>query len=109
VKSNKNDYLDAEAICEAVQRPNMRFVPIKTPTQQDLQALHRARSLAISHRTAQINQIRGLLLEHSIAVAQGASVVRRSLPDIMEDAENGLSLPMRSLLSGLCTGQFPRP
>jgi len=60
VKSNKNDELDAEAICEAVRRPNMRFVPIKGIEQQDIQSLHRARSMAVSHRTAQVNQIRGL-------------------------------------------------
>lgn len=101
VKSNKNDYLDAEAICEAVQRPNMRFVPIKSPEQQDIQSLHRARSLAISQRTAQINQVRGLLLEYGIVLPQGAYVVRKALPAILEDAENGLSFAMRELLDDL--------
>ena len=62
VKSNKNDAADAEAICEAAQRPNMRFVAVKTIEQQDIQAVHRMRSLAVDRRTAQINQIRGLLL-----------------------------------------------
>lgn len=63
VKSNKNDTLDAEAICEAVQRPSMRFVPAKSLEQQDIQSLHRVRSQAVSRRTAQGNQIRGLLME----------------------------------------------
>lgn len=101
VKSNKNDYLDAEAICEAVQRPNMRFVPIKSAEQQDIQSLHRARSLAISQRTAQINQVRGLLLEYGLVLPQGAHVVRRALPAILEEAENGLSFAMRELLADL--------
>jgi transposase len=101
VKSNKNDYLDAEAICEAVQRPTMRFVPIKAPSQQDIQSLHRARSLALSHRTAQVNQIRGLLLEYGIVIAQGRRRVRGCLPGILEDAENGLSVAFRELLHGL--------
>jgi len=69
VKSNKNDAANGEAICEATQRPNMRFVAIKTIEQQDIQAIHRMRSLAVERRTAQINQIRGLLLEYGIAVA----------------------------------------
>ena len=101
MKSNKNDCLDAEAICEAVQRPNMRFVPIKSPEQQDIQSLHRARSLAISQRTAQINQVRGLLLEYGIVLPQGAYVVRKALPAILEGAENGLSFAMRELLADL--------
>jgi transposase len=69
VKSNKNDYIDAEAIAEAVQRPTMRFVPIKNEAQLDLQALHRVRDRWMGRRTAVINQIRGFLLEHGIAVA----------------------------------------
>jgi transposase len=101
VKSNKNDCLDAEAICESVQRPNMRFVPMKAPSQQDVQSLHRARSLALRHRTAQVNQIRGLLLEYGIVIAQGRQRVRRHLPRILEDAENGLSVAFRELLQGL--------
>jgi len=63
VKTNKNDYLDAEAIAEAVQRPTMRFVPIKTDEQLDLQALHRVRDRWVARRTAVMNQIRGFLLE----------------------------------------------
>ena len=101
VKSNKNDKVDAEAICEAVQRPSMRFVPLKGIAQQDLQSLHRVRSLAMAHRTAQINQIRGLLQEYGIVLPQGACHVRRLIPELLEDAENGLTFWMRELLSHL--------
>lgn len=91
VKSNKNDAADAEAICEAAQRPNMRFVPIKSIEQQDLQSLHRMRESFVRRRTAQSNQIRGFLLEYGICIAQGIHNVRAQLPLILEDAENGLS------------------
>ena len=70
VKTNKNDGRDAEAICEAVSRPTMRFVSIKTVEQADMQALHRTRSLFVKHRTAVINQIRGLLAEYGLVIAQ---------------------------------------
>jgi transposase len=83
VKSNKNDAADAEAICEAAQRPSMRFVAIKTLEQQDIQAIHRMRSLVVDRRTAQINQIRGLLLEYGIKIAQGRPAVQRRLPEIL--------------------------
>ena len=69
VKTNKNDGRDAEAICEAVGRPTMRFVSIKTVEQADLQAVHRTRSLFVKHRTAVINQIRGLLAEYGLVIA----------------------------------------
>ncbi|MEO5353047.1 MAG: IS110 family transposase [Magnetococcus sp. XQGC-1] len=101
VKSNKNDRADAEAICEAVQRPNMRFVPIKSVDQQDLQSLHRVRSMVIAHRTALINQIRGLLIEYGIVIPKGANQVRSHLPDILADITNGLTTEMRALLTGL--------
>ena len=101
VKSNKNDRADAEAICEAVQRPNMRFVPIKSVDQQDLQSLHRVRSMVIAHRTALINQIRGLLMEYGIIIPKGANQARSRLPDIMADTANGLTEEMRALLIGL--------
>jgi len=101
VKSNKNDELDAEAICEAVRRPNMRFVPIKGIEQQDIQSLHRARSMSVSHRTAQVNQIRGLLMEYGVVVAKSVAALRKALPEILEDADNGLSPIFRELLSGL--------
>lgn len=101
VKSNKNDQVDAEAICEAVQRPTMRFVATKTVEQQDVQCLHRIRSQAVAQRTAQVNQIRGLLLEYGIVISQGRAQVRRQLPLILEDAENGLTVRFRGLLSAL--------
>ena len=98
VKSNKNDTVDAEAICEAVQRPNMRFVPVKSIEQQDIQSTHRIRSLQVSRRTAQANQIRGLLLEYGIIIPKGISYVRKAVPDILEDAENALTSLFRELL-----------
>ena len=101
VKSNKNDRADAEAICEAVQRPNMRFVAIKRMEQQDIQCLHRIRSQVVASRTAQTNQIRGLLMEYGIEIPQGRSHVRGQIPRILEDAENGLSARFRGLLSDL--------
>ncbi len=101
VKSNKNDLVDAEAICEAVQRPTMRFVPAKSIEQQDIQSLHRARSMAVSHRTAQVNQLRGLLMEYGIVHPQGIANLRKAVPEILEDAENELSPMFRDLLAGL--------
>lgn len=101
VKSNKTDRADAEAICEAVQRPNMRYVPIKSVDQQDLQSLHRVRSMVITHRTALINQIRGLLMEYGIIIPKGANHVRSHLPKILSDTANGLTEDMRELLTGL--------
>jgi transposase len=89
-KSGKNDRNDAEAICEAVGRPNMRFVPVKSIEQQAILAVHRARELAVAERTALVNQIRGLLGEFGIVLAQGIHRLRRVLPDILEDAENDL-------------------
>lgn len=101
VKGNKNDANDAEAICEAVSRPNMRFVPIKTVEQQDIQALHRIRSELVHQRTAKVNQIRGLLAEYGLAVAQGVANLRGALPCLLEDAGNGLRREFRVLLMGL--------
>ncbi len=98
VKSNKNDAIDAEAITEAVQRPNMRFVAIKAVEQQDIQAIHRMRSLMVEQRTAKVNQIRGLLLEYGIEIPTGRTNVNRHLPDILEDADNHLSTPFRGEL-----------
>lgn len=91
VKSNKNDTVDAEAICEADQHPNMRFVAVKEIGQQDIQSIHRMRSLAMGRRTAQINQIRGLLLEYSTETPAGRSNLLKRLPEILENAENGLT------------------
>ena len=101
VKGNKNDANDAEAICEAVGRPTMRFVPIKTVEQQNVQALHRIRTELVRQRTAKVNQIRGLLGEYGIVARQGVAVLRKILPEILEDAENGLMSDFRALLSGL--------
>jgi transposase len=101
LKSNKNDYLDAEAIAEAVARQNMRFVPIKTNDQLDLQALHRVRDRLVHRRTALINQIRGFLLERGITFAQGPANLRRQMPALLEDAEQNLTPRMRHLLDHL--------
>jgi len=98
VKSNKNDYVDAEAIAEAVQRPTMRFVPVKNEAQLDLQALHRVRDRWIGRKTAVINQLRGFLLEHGITVRVGPAHLQRQIPSILGDAENLLSARMRMLL-----------
>lgn len=97
-KSNKNDYLDAEAIAEAVQRPTMRFVPIKTDDQLDLQALHRVRDRWIARRTAVMNQIRGFLMERGITVRKGPSYLTTQLQVILEDASLPLSHRIRSLI-----------
>ncbi len=99
LKSNKNDYLDAEAIAEAVERQNMRFVPIKTDDQLDLQALHRVRERLVSRRTAVINQVRAFLLERGIVYRKGPATLRRQMPSILENAEQALSARMRSLLA----------
>lgn len=91
VKGNKNDYNDATAIAEAAQRPTMRFVPIKSQEQQDIQAVHRLRERSVKERTALVNQIRGLLAEYGIVIHKGVTAVRRALPRILEDSENRLS------------------
>ncbi len=101
VKTNKTDAADAEAICEAVNRPGMRFVPIKSIESQALLALHRARQGFVKARVAQTNQIRGLLAEFGIVVAQGARTIEHRLPSVLEDAENGLPGNFRQLLSRL--------
>jgi transposase len=101
VKGNKNDANDAEAICEAVARPNMRFVAIKTIEQQDIQAVHRIRSGLVQQRTAKANQIRGLLAEYGLVVERRVEKLRKALPLLLEDAENGLSFDFRALLQSL--------
>ena len=101
VKSQKNDANDAAAICEAVSRPSMRFVAVKTEEQQDIQAVHRVRSELVKQRTAKVNQIRGLLGERGIAVGQRVAVLRKQLPELLEDAGNPLSDRFRRLLHGL--------
>lgn len=101
VKSNKNDAADAEAICETVQRPSMRFVPGKSLEQQDIQSLHRIRSQAVARRTALANQIRGLLMEYGIILPKGIAYVRKEIPWLLEDAENELTSLFREMLREL--------
>jgi transposase len=101
VKTNKNDARDAEAICEAVSRPNMRFVPMKTVEQQSTLALHRSRQGFVAARTAQSNQLRGLLSEFGIVMPKGISSLQRQMPEILEDAENGLPHASRELFARL--------
>jgi transposase len=98
-KSQKNDGNDAAAICEAVGRPSMRFVPVKSPAQQDVQAVHRIRFQLIKWRTALANEMRGLLGEYGIVVAKGIAPLRRQLPSILEDSENQLSGFFREMLA----------
>lgn len=101
VKTNKNDARDAEAICEAVTRPNMRFVPIKNVEQQALLAVHRVRQGFVSARTAQSNQLRGLLSEFGIVMPKGIATLERRLPEILADTENGLPGSSRELFARL--------
>jgi transposase len=101
VKTNKNDVADAEAICEAVTRPNMRFVAVKNVEQQAILAVHRARQGFVKARTAQGNQIRGLLSEFGIVLPKRIAAITQGMPEILEDAENGLPGAMRRLLERL--------
>lgn len=101
VKTNKNDAADAEAICEAVSRPTMRFVPVKTIDQQAALSVHRSRQGFVRQRTAQANQIRGLLTEYGVVIPQGIGNIRKCLPEILEDAENSLPCLFRQLLGQL--------
>jgi len=100
-KSNKNDFIDAEAIAEAVTRHNMRFVPIKTDDQLDLQALHRVRERLVRRRTAIINQIRGFLLERGLVFAKRPANLHRQMPLVLEDADANLTPRLRRLLADL--------
>lgn len=101
VKSNKNDANDAEAICEAMSRPNMRFVSIKTVAQQDVQAVHRIRAELMEQRNAKANQIRGLVSEYGLVAPTQVSHLRAAIPEWLEDAENGLTGLFRKLLNGM--------
>jgi transposase len=101
VKSNKNDANDAEAVCEAMSRANMRFVAVKSVEQQDIQAVHRVRAELMAHRTAKANQIRGLVTEYGLVAPQHMTSLRAALPRWLEDAENGLTSRFRRLLHGL--------
>jgi len=101
VKSNKNDAADAEAICEAVARPSMRFVPVKSMEQQSILAVHRARQGFVKARTAQANQIRGLLAEFGLVVPQGLWNVCQRVPALLERAADALPLALRHLIERL--------
>ncbi len=103
VKSNKNDANDAEAICEAMSRPGMRFVSVKRVEQQDIQATHRIRAELMMQRTAKANQIRGLVAEYGLVAPQQLRALRAAIPCWLEDAENGLTDYFRKLLHGLWT------
>lgn len=101
VKSNKNDAADAEAICEAVTRPNMRFVPIKSIEQQAVLSMHRVRQGFVMARTAQANQIRGLLAELGIVLPKGISAVRNQLMDRIDQAADRLPAVFLELMRRL--------
>jgi transposase len=102
-KGQKNDFRDAEAIAEAVQRPTMKFVATKTVDQLDLQALHRVRERLVGQRTGIINQIRAFLLERGIAVRQGQRFLRRELPRILATPPDVLSPRMVHVIEGLAS------
>ena len=101
LKGNKNDFRDAEAIAEAVQRPTMRFVATKTAEQLDLQALHRVRSRLVSERTATVNEVRAFLLDRGIAVAQGLHRLRAALPGILATRTDVLSPRLQHVIEDL--------
>ena len=101
VKTNKNDRNDAEAISEAAVRPTMRFVSPKTIEQQDVQTLHRVRSLLVQERISLSNQIRGLLTEYGITMAKGIHNLIKCLPNILEDEETELSTLSKTVFRDL--------
>jgi transposase len=102
-QGHKNDFRDAHAVAEAVQRPTARFVPAKTDEQLDLQALHRVRSRLVSERTAVINQIRGFMLERGVIVRQGLRFLRQTLPDILARRTDVLSPRMIRIVADLAS------
>jgi transposase len=101
VKSQKNDHNDAEAICEAASRPTMRFVPVKSISQQEIQAIHRIRERLLKHRTSLCNQARGFLMEHGIVIAKGRSHLFKKLPELLADESIGLPDTLQWLLQEL--------
>jgi transposase len=101
VKANKNDPGDAEAICEAVTRPTMRFVPIKEVAQQDLQSLHRARERVVKARTALVNEIRGLGMEYGIVLPHGVTKFRQTFRATFEAEQDKLTQLSRELFGQL--------
>src|SRR6059058_1480902 len=101
VKRQKNDAADAEAICEAVQRPTMRFVAVKSAEQQGVLMLHRARELLVGQRTALINALRGHFAEFGIVVAQGPQHVGALVQKVMEEEDASLPHPMRTAFAAV--------
>lgn len=101
VIGQKNDANDAAAICAAMGHSGIPRVTVKTIAQQDMQALHRIRSMKMKQRTAIINQTRGLLAEYGIVIAKSPVALRKAIPELLEDADNGLSFDFRQLLSEL--------
>jgi transposase len=101
VKTNKNDAADAEAICEAVARPNMRFVPMKDVEQQAVLSLHRVRQGFVKSRTAQANQIRGLLAEFGLIIPKGIAHIAKRVPELIEEGANELPGSFRQLMQRL--------
>jgi len=101
VKTNKNDVADAEAVCEAVARPNMRFVPVKSVEQQAVLSLHRVRQSFVKARTAQANQIRSLLGEFGLVMPKGITNVRKRVPEVLENATDKLPAAFRHLVERL--------
>jgi transposase len=101
LKHQKNDQNDAEAICTALQQPNMKFVPPKSEAQQDVQALHRARRRLVNHRTALVSQMRGLLLDRGVPIALSIGRARRAIPEIIADMNNELSPMTREIIGDL--------
>lgn len=101
VKSNKTDAADAEAICEAMSRPNMRFVAVKSIEQQDIQAIHRLRSGLIQQRTALGNRLRGLVSEYGLVAPQSFCALKRAIPDWLEEVDNGLTDRFRQVMHDL--------
>ena len=101
IKSNKNDLIDAEAIAEAVTRPTMRFVQVKTTEQVDTQALHRIREQFVSRRTKMICQMRAFCLEYGVALRPGAGCFKLDLPAAVANTDNDLTPTMRRFLTDL--------
>jgi transposase len=97
LKSNKNDFVDAEAIAEAVERKNMRFVQIKTDDQLDLQAIHRVRDRLVSRRTAVINQIRAFLLERGMVFAQKPAKLKAAMAEVLDSSYRREVPPLMAL------------
>lgn len=101
VKANKHDAADTEAICEAVTRPSMRFVPIKEVEQQAVLALHRVRQGWVKARTAQANQIRGLLAEFGPILPQGIAHLYQRVPLLLDQTKDALPGVFRKLVQRL--------